>query len=89
MKQGCVLAPTLFSLYLAAMLEVVFKDTLEGVYIQTRKEADLFNVVQFKAKSKTSIKIVREMLYADGSALVVHSVEDMQSQKRSALVQSH
>ena len=31
-KQGCVLAPTLFSLYLAAMLEVAFKDTSEGIY---------------------------------------------------------
>ena len=78
-KQGCVLAPTLFSIYLAAMLEVAFKDTSEGVYIQTRKEADLFNVAQFKAKSKTSIKIVTDMLYADDSALVAHSVEDMQS----------
>ena len=78
-KQGCVLAPTLVSIYLAAMLEVAFKDTSEGVHIQTRKEANLFNVTQFKAKGKTLIKIVREMLYADDSALVAHSVEDMQS----------
>ena len=54
-----MLAPTLFSLYLAAMHEVAFKEISEGVYIQTRKEADLFNVAQFEAKSKTSIKIVR------------------------------
>ena len=32
-KQGCLLAPTLFSLYLAAMLEVAFKDIQEGVCI--------------------------------------------------------
>ena len=69
-EQGCVLAPTLFSLYLAAMLEVAFKDTTEWVYIQTRNDADLFNVAQFKAKSKTSIKIIREMLFADDIALV-------------------
>ena len=61
-KQGCMLAPTLFSLYLLTMLEVAFKDTSEGVYIQTRKEADLFNVAQFTTKSKTSTKIVKEML---------------------------
>ncbi|XP_068676678.1 uncharacterized protein [Montipora foliosa] len=42
-----------------AMLEVAFKEISEGVYIQTRKEADLFNVAQFKAKNKTSIKTVR------------------------------
>ena len=78
-KQGCVLAPTLFSLYLATELEVAFKDTTEGVYIQTRKDAGLFNVAQFKAKSKTSIKVVREMLFADDIALVALSAEEMQS----------
>ena len=75
----CVLAPTLFSLYLAAMLDVAFKDTSEGIYIRTRKDSDLFNVAQFKAKSKTSVKVVREMLLADDIALVAHSAEYMQS----------
>ena len=77
-KQGCVLAHTLFSLYLAAMLEVAFKDNTKSEYTQTRKDSDLFNVAQFKAKSKTSIKVVREMLFAD-IALVAHSAEEMQS----------
>ena len=77
-KQGCVLAPTLFSLYLSAMLEVAFDDSLDGVCIQTRQNADLFNVAHFKAKTKTSQKIVREMLYADDSALVAHDAESMQ-----------
>ena len=63
------------------MLEMAFKDTSEGVYIQTRKEADLFNVAQLQAKSKTSTKVVREMLFADDSALAAHSAcaEDVQS----------
>ena len=39
------------------MLKMAFKDTSEGVYIRTRKEADLFNVAQLKAKSKTSTKV--------------------------------
>ena len=78
-KQGCVLAPTLFSLYLSAMLEMAFKDTSEKVFVQTRKEADLLNVVQLKAKSKTLTKVVREMLFVVDGALVAHSVEDVQS----------
>jgi len=41
--------PTLFSLYLSAMLEVAFKDSSEGVYIKTRKEANLFDVTHFKS----------------------------------------
>lgn len=51
-KRGCVLAPTLFSFYLTAMLEGAFKDAQEGIYIQTRYDADLFNVSQFKAKTR-------------------------------------
>ena len=79
MKQGCVLAPTLFSLYPAAMLEVTFKDTSEGVYIQTRKDVDLFIVAQFKTECTTSIKVIREMLFANDIALVSHSAQYMQS----------
>jgi len=77
-KQGCVLAPTLFSLYLSAMLEVAFKDSSDGVSIQTRQNADLVNIAHFKAKTKTSQKIVREMLFADDSALVAHDAQDIQ-----------
>ena len=32
-KQGCVLAPTLFSIFLPAMLGEAFRDTGDGVYI--------------------------------------------------------
>ena len=78
-KQGCVLAPTLFSLYLSAMLEVAFKDIQEGVYIQTRKEADLFNVAHFKSTSRTTTKVVRELLFADDSALVAHTPDGIQA----------
>jgi hypothetical protein len=77
-KQGCVLAPTLFSIYLAAMLHVAFKDVHEGIYIQTRHDADLFNVSHFKAKTRTTKHLVREMLFADDSALVAHTAVDMQ-----------
>lgn len=78
-KQGCVLAPTLFSLYLGAMLEVAFKDVNKGVYIQTRQDANLFGVSQFKSKTRTTRVLVKEMLFADDTALVAHSAEDMQA----------
>ena len=60
------------------MLEVAFKDTTKSECTQTRKDSDLFNVAQFKVKRKTSIKVVREMLFAD-IALAAHSAEEMQS----------
>ena len=45
-KQGCVLAPTLFSFFLSAMLDEVFRDMGDG--------ADLFSVAHFRAKTKTT-----------------------------------
>ena len=48
-KQGCVLAPTLFSIFLSAMLADAFKDLDEGIYIQSHQDADTFNVAHFKA----------------------------------------
>ena len=77
-KQGCVLAPTLFSIYLSAMLHTAFKGIEKGIYIQTRHGADLYNISQFRAKSRTTKYLVREMLFADDSALVAHTANDMQ-----------
>ena len=50
----------------------------DGVYIQSRQSADLFNVAHFRAKTKTTQILVRELLYADDSALVTHSAEEIQ-----------
>jgi len=77
-KQGCVLASTLFSLYLTAMLEVTFKNLNEGIYIQTRHGADLFDVAQFKSKTRITKHLVKEMLFTDDCALVAHWAADMQ-----------
>ena len=77
-KQGCVLAPTLFSIFLSAMLDEASRDMGGGVYIQSRQSADLFNVAHFRAKIKTTRILMRELLFADDSALVAHSAEEMQ-----------
>ena len=77
-KHGCVLAPTLFSIFLSAMLNEVFRDMGDGIYIQSRLSADLFNVARFRAKTKTTRILMRELIFADDSALVAHSAEDIQ-----------
>ena len=75
--QGCVLAPTLFSIFLSAMLDEAFRVMGDGAYIQSRQSADLFNVAHFRAKTKTTRILIRELLFADDSALVAHSAEEM------------
>ena len=69
LKEGCVLAPTRLSIFLSAMLDEAFRDT-DGVYISSRQSTDLFNVAHFRAKTKTTRILVRELLFADDSALV-------------------
>ena len=52
-KQGCVLAPTLFTLYLAAVLETMGSNLNKGVFMKTRSDGKLFNLSRLKASSKT------------------------------------
>ena len=80
-KQGCILTPTLFSIFLSAMLEEAFKDMGDGIYIQSRQNADLLTVARFRAKTKTTNILVRELLFADDRALIAHSVEAEEIQR--------
>ena len=53
-KQGCVLAPTLFAPFLAAMvIETNGQAENRGVSIQYRMDGVLFNLHRFMTKSKT------------------------------------
>ena len=72
-KQGCVLAPTFFSIFLSAMFEEAFRDMGDGIYIQSRHNVDFFTVAHFRAKTKTTNILVRELRFADDSALIAHS----------------
>ena len=77
-KQGCVLAPTLFTIYLAAVLETMSLNPKGDVYIRTRTYGKLFNLARLKASTKTKEQCVRELLYADDSALVAIDPVEMQ-----------
>ena len=54
-----------------------FRDMEDCVYIQSRHSPDLFNVAHFSAKTKTTRILMRELLFADDSALVAHFAEEM------------
>ena len=77
-KQGCVLTLTLFSMFLSALLEEAFRDLGDGIYIQLCQNADLFTVAHFRAKTKNTNIFVRQLLFADDSALITHSADEIQ-----------
>lgn len=78
-KQGCVLAPTLFGIFFSLVLSSAFKTSEDGVYIHTRSDGKLFNLARLKAKTKVRKVLIRELLFADDAALVSHSQQGLQS----------
>ncbi|XP_047490913.1 uncharacterized protein LOC125040403 [Penaeus chinensis] len=77
-KQGCVLAPTLFGIFFSMLLQYAFKDCSEGVYIHTRADGKLLYIARLRAKTKVREVLIREMLFADDAALASHTEEGLQ-----------
>ena len=77
-KQGCVLAPTLFGIFFSVVLRHAFGTSTEGIYLRTRSDGRLFNLARLKAKSKTREELIRDMLFADDAAVCAHSDEQLQ-----------
>ena len=77
-KQGCVLAPTLFTIFFSMMLSYAFNTSTEGVFLHTRADGKLFNLARLRAKTKVRHVVIREMLFADDAVLVTHTIEDLQ-----------
>ena len=75
-KQGCVLAPTLFGTFFGLLLKHAF-DTTEGIYLRTRSYDRLFNLARLRAKTKVCKVLIRDMLFADDAAVATHTQEEL------------
>ena len=77
-KQGCVMAPTLFSMMFSAMLTDAFQDVDAGFPIRYRFDGKLLNLRRLQAKSKVQTDVVDKLLYADDLPENARSEEKMQ-----------
>nr|VZI43550.1 unnamed protein product [Spirometra erinaceieuropaei] len=77
-KQGCVLAPTLFSLMFSAMLMDAYRDERPGIRIAYRTDGHLLNHRRMNFQSRVSTATVHELLFADFCALNTTSEAEMQ-----------
>ena len=74
-KQGCVLAPTPFGIFFGLLLKHAFDRATEGI----RSDDRLFNLARLRAKTKVSMALIRDMLFADDAGVATHTQEELQS----------
>ncbi len=75
-KQGCIFAPALFSVFIAAILHLISHSLPPGVKIIYRTDGKLFNLNRFKAKFKIFNTAIVELLCAD-DVIITHTEKDL------------
>ena len=77
-KQGCILAPTLFILMFSLMLTEKFNDSSSGIHIPYRCDVKLFNFRRLQASTKIKKTSIKDPLFADDYALYAITEQEMQ-----------
>ncbi|BHF69716.1 hypothetical protein SprV_0301276200 [Sparganum proliferum] len=78
LKQGCVLAPTLFSFIFPVILMDAYRDERPGVRIDYRTDRHLLNNRQTQAPTRPSMTTIHDLPFADDCALNTTTDEYMQ-----------
>lgn len=78
-KQGCVLAPMLFLLYMHAITDNVSNANIGGVDIRFRSDSNMFDRRGLKAKNKVKTNRIDQLLFADDCALFAKTPAELQT----------
>uniref|UniRef100_UPI00398EC244 uncharacterized protein n=1 Tax=Pristiophorus japonicus TaxID=55135 RepID=UPI00398EC244 len=78
-KQGCVIATTLFLIFLATMLHLTLHKLPAGVELIYRTNGKLFNFRRLQSRSKVVPSSVIELQYADDAYVCAHSEVKLQT----------
>ena len=78
-KEGCVLAPTLFGIFFALLLRYAFGTESEGICLWTRSDGRLFNLGRLRAKTKVREALIRDMLFDDDAGVTAHTQQELQA----------
>ncbi|BHF73581.1 hypothetical protein SprV_0401666200 [Sparganum proliferum] len=76
-KEGCVLAPTLFSLILSAMLMDAYRGQRPGICIAYMTDGHPRNHRRMHFQPRVSITTVHELLFTDDCVLNITPEEDL------------
>ena len=86
-RQGCVLAPVLFNIFLMSVTWLLHKEVegSSGVLVDYRLDGNLFNIRRLQAATKVKTVNVVELQYADDCAFVAHTPEALQATLTAAV----
>ncbi|BHF58792.1 hypothetical protein SprV_0100174700 [Sparganum proliferum] len=77
-KQGCILAPTIFSLMFSATLMDTYRDNRPGIRIASRTDGLLSNHRMTHFQSRVCTTTVQKLLFDDECALILTTEGDVQ-----------
>ncbi|XP_076029811.1 uncharacterized protein LOC143018337 [Oratosquilla oratoria] len=79
-KQGCVIAPIIFNLFVAAVMTNAKQNIspADGVHISYRLDGNLFNRRRLQSKTLVTAEAIHELQYADDTAFVSSSPNGLQ-----------
>ena len=86
-KQGCTLAPILFSIFFSIMLQEANEDLPDGIYISIQADGSLFNLWRLLACTKPIKELIIELLFADNYVLLAHTEEAFTTSLTASLMQ--